>query len=446
MAEDPNTSKEIAMRNVRIRAAAVVLTAVVALIGAACTSGGAKTGGGTASTTTVTMSEFRITPAVIGVPANAAFMLHVMNEGQVPHQFVVDVNGHTYHSTMLQAGDMQVLSFPALTAGTYSAWCSVPGHKESGMTALLSVGAAQAEAGGTGSTPMPGMDMSNMSPQQMADAHKASVAAFPAKTEGVGGQILEPTVANGVKVFDLIAKSVKWEVSPGVFQEAFTYNGTVPGPQIQVHRGDRIRIMLENELPQPTVMHFHGMTVPNAMDGVPYITQDPVMPGNYFRYEFTVKDPPGTYMYHSHFNSAEQVAKGLYGAIVVLPDHPTWDEDYTEILNDGSLGYTIDGKSFPATAPIVAHLGDVVHIRVANMGEMIHPLHLHGYHFTVLEQDGQALASPYVVDTLMVAPGQTYDLEVHATQPGVWAFHCHILSHVEGPQGMFGMVTALVVK
>jgi FtsP/CotA-like multicopper oxidase with cupredoxin domain len=316
----------------------------------------------------------------------------------------------------------------------------VPGHKDAGMSALV-------EVGGTGGDSTAGMSsgsMSSMTAEQMADAHKTSTAAFPAKTDGLGGQVLRPTVVGGVKVFDVLAMQVRWEVSPGVFQDAFMYNGAVPGPQIEVHRGDRIRIVLENELPQPTVIHFHGMTVPNAMDGVPYVTQNPVMPGGSFEYEFTVKDPPGTYMYHSHFNSTEQVSRGLFGAIAVLPDHPTWDEDYTQILDDGPLGFTINGKSFPATAPMTAEVGDTVHIRLANMGEMIHPLHMHGYHFTVLQQDGQNV-KPYVVDTLMIAPGQTFDVEVHASYPGVWAFHCHILSHVEGPQGMFGMVTALIV-
>ncbi len=435
----------------KVRLGAVVAFGLaLALASAACTSGGSKSAtGSTASTVTVTLKEFSILPGTINVPAGSKFNLHVMNEGQVPHQFAVDARGHTYETTMLQAGDMQVLSFPALSAGTYSAWCTVPGHKQAGMSALLAVGGAGASATETTGSSMAGMSsggMSSMTAQQMADAHKSSTQAYPAKTEGLGGQVLQPTMVNGIKVFDLQTKSVRWEVSPGVFQQAFTYNGAVPGPQIQVHRGDRIRIVLENGLPQPTVIHFHGMTVPNAMDGVPYITQDPVMPGGSFQYEFTVMDPPGMYMYHSHFNSTEQVSKGLFGAIVVLPRHPTWNEDYTEILDDGPLGFTIDGKSFPATAPMTAHVGDLVHIRLANMGDMIHPLHMHGYHFTVVEQDGQAVRQPYMVDTLMIAPGQTFDVELRATHPGVWAFHCHILSHVEGPQGMYGMVTALIVK
>jgi FtsP/CotA-like multicopper oxidase with cupredoxin domain len=289
--------------------------------------------------------------------------------------------------------------------------------------------------------------MAGMTAQQMADAHKASTVAFPAKTEGLGGQVLQPTMDGNVRVYHLTAEPIRWEVSPGVFKEAYGYNGTIPGPQIRVHRGDTIRVVLENALPEPTVVHWHGMTVPNAMDGVPYITQDPVMPGGYFDYQFTIKDPPGTYLYHSHFDSLNQVENGLFGAIVVEPaGTPSWQDEYTLILNDGSLGYTINGKSFPATAPLTAKLGDWVRIRVANVGQMLHPLHMHGYHFLVVEQDGQNVPQPFLKDTVVVGPGETYDLMVHAIYPGVWALHCHILSHVEGPQGMFGMVTALIVR
>jgi FtsP/CotA-like multicopper oxidase with cupredoxin domain len=218
---------------------------------------------------------------------------------------------------------------------------------------------------------------------------------------------------------------------------------------------------------QPTVLHFHGMTVPNAMDGVPYITQDPVMPGGSWPYEFTVQDPPGMYVYHSHFNSTEQVESGLYGAIIVEPRGgwpypgvrvdardgsiaytapPAVDVESTLFLGDGPLGFVLNGKSFPATQPIVADRGDWVLIHMANDGSMLHPMHLHGYHFEVVAQDGFPLREPYMADTLVVAPGQRFDVLVHAVYPGTWAFHCHILPHVEGPQGMYGMVTALVVQ
>jgi FtsP/CotA-like multicopper oxidase with cupredoxin domain len=285
----------------------------------------------------------------------------------------------------------------------------------------------------------------SMSAQQMAAMHQRSMEAFPARTAGTGGRVLRPEIVNGVKVFRLMTMPTRWEVAPGQFATAFAFNGQVPGPQIRVHRGDTVRVVLTNHLPQPTTIHWHGMTVPNRMDGVPYVTQKPVMPGQTFTYQFTVVDPPGTYLYHSHFDSTEQVGAGLYGALIVEPRHPSWDVEYTEILNDGVLGYTINGKGWPATAPLAARLGQTVLIRLANVGQLLHPLHLHGYHFTVIAEDGAPVRPPYRADTLVVAPGETYDVIVHATHPGVWALHCHILSHVEGPQGMFGMATALVV-
>ena len=281
----------------------------------------------------------------------------------------------------------------------------------------------------------------------MLDGHRESVEAFPAETAGVGNRPLRPELDHGVKVFELTATEVEWEIAPGVTKTAMAYNGQIPGPELRAHEGDRVRLVFQNQLSQPSSVHFHGLTVPFRMDGVPYITQDPTLPGEYYEYEFTVKDPPGTYVYHSHFNSTEQVGKGLYGAFIVEPPgRPPWDVEYTLFTGDGPLDYGLNAKSFPATTPIVASKGDTVLIRMANDGAMIHPMHLHGYHFKVISEDGFPLDHPYWADTLMGAPGQRFDVLVEAKYPGVWAFHCHILPHVEGPQGMFGMVTALVVE
>ncbi|MGH2554608.1 MAG: multicopper oxidase family protein, partial [Actinomycetota bacterium] len=264
----------------------------------------------------------------------------------------------------------------------------------------------------------------HMTAEQMAASHEESMTAFPAKTAGRGGQVLEPTVENSVKVFELMAMPVEWEVAPGQVVTAWAYNGQVPGPEIRVERGDRVRVILTNHLTEPTTIHWHGVTVPNAMDGVPYVTQDPVMAGETFTYEFTVVDRPGTYLYHSHFNSTEQVNRGLYGAFVVEPARTAWDVEYTQILNDGLLGYTISGKGWPATTLLPAKLGQKVLLRLANVGQMLHPLHLHGYHFTVVARDGSPARKPYQADTLVVAPGETYEVLVRATEPGIWALHC----------------------
>jgi FtsP/CotA-like multicopper oxidase with cupredoxin domain len=117
------------------------------------------------------------------------------------------------------------------------------------------------------------------------------------------------------------------------------------------------------------------------------------------------------------------------------------------ILNDGPIGgYSLNGKSFPATEPIVVKKGQKLLVRYMNEGLMIHPMHLHGMPQQVIARDGYLLPQPYLCDTVDVGPGQRTEVLIDATELGVWAFHCHVLSHAEGPTGMFGMVTALIVE
>jgi FtsP/CotA-like multicopper oxidase with cupredoxin domain len=289
--------------------------------------------------------------------------------------------------------------------------------------------------------------------RERADAmdamHEKGIKAFPAKTTGKGSLLLAPRMESGVKVFDLTAEEIKWEVEPGKLVDAMAYNGMVPGPTIRVRDGDQVRVRLVNKMSQSTAVHFHGLELPNDQDGVPFITQPPVKPGETFEYRFTVPNA-GSHMYHSHHNSAEQVSKGLLGAFIVDPKvaNPAHsaDVDALMILNDGMHGYTLNGKSFPATEPLVAKLGQTVRIRFMNEGMMIHPMHLHGMHMTVIAKDGWDQPAPWKCDTLNIAPGERWDVLVKAKNPGTWAFHCHILQHAESMNGMFGMVTALVVK
>lgn len=292
----------------------------------------------------------------------------------------------------------------------------------------------------------PALQVAQSGHEEMDAAHEARAKAFPAKTQGLGAQPFQPKLIGGVKVFEVTTKAVQWEVEPGVRREAFAYNGQVPGPTIRVTEGDRVRVILKNELPESTSIHFHGLTTPNAMDGVPFITQPPVKPGQMFTYEFVAK-PAGTHMYHSH-NGASQIDKGLLGAFIVVPKSGETKValDTVMVINDGPLGYTLNGKSFPATQPIVMKLGQRLRIRYMNEGQIIHPMHLHGMVQQVIAKDGRRLAQPYLVDTLNVAPGERYDVLVTASELGVWALHCHILSHAESARGMHGMVTALVVQ
>ena len=279
--------------------------------------------------------------------------------------------------------------------------------------------------------------------------HERGIKAFPARTQGKGNVLMAPRMDGPVKVYDLAAAVTDWEVEPGKMVHAWTYNGQVPGPQIRVREGDRVRVNLTNNLPESTVIHFHGLELPNDQDGVPFITQPPVKPGEKFTYEFTVPNS-GSHMYHSHHNATKQVGMGLLGAFIVEPrdasQEPKADVDYVMILNDSMSGYTLNGKGFPATEPVVAKPGQTVRIRFMNEGMMIHPMHLHGMHMTVIAKDGWPQPAPWKCDTLNIAPGERWDVLVKATNPGVWAFHCHILAHAESEHGMFGMVTALIVK
>lgn len=292
-------------------------------------------------------------------------------------------------------------------------------------------------------------DDGRMAWQEMDRHHKEGMEAFPAATEGKGNQPLPYTLDGDVKVFELTCSEIEWEISPGKKVQAMAYNGMLPGPVIRVTEGDKIRIKVTNQMKESTAVHWHGLRLPNKMDGVTYITQGPIEPGGTFTYEF-VAQPAGTHMYHSHHNSAKQVGMGLLGAFIIDPmdpaTEPACDKEYLVVLNDGMLGYTINGKGFPATEPYTAKVGERIRFRFMNEGVMYHPMHLHGFAMEVFARDGYPLPAPFRCDTLSIGPGERWDAIVVADEPGVWAFHCHILPHAESEMGMFGMVTALIVE
>jgi FtsP/CotA-like multicopper oxidase with cupredoxin domain len=319
------------------------------------------------------------------------------------------------------------------------------------MEATLTVTAdAGTETGGggvaAGASEHAGTDHSTMTPEQMVAGHTDGIKAFPQETAGKGNQPAEFTEEDGFKVFELTADELEWEVAAGEMKEGMAMNGQIPGPRIEVDKGDKVRIIVNNELDVPTAIHPHGLFVPNDMDGVPGLNQDPIMPGESFTYEFTVRNT-GSHMYHSHFDSAKQVPSGLLGAFIVRDTkEPKVAVDYTMILNDGPLGYTLNGKSFPATEPLVVERGQKLRVRYMNEGLQIHPMHLHGMPQKVIAKDGWKLPMPHMEDTVLVAPGERVDVIIDATEVGTWAYHCHILNHAEAADGMFGMVTALVVQ
>jgi FtsP/CotA-like multicopper oxidase with cupredoxin domain len=287
---------------------------------------------------------------------------------------------------------------------------------------------------------------------------------FDAPTS-VGGNPLEYQLVDGVKEFELTTKVVRWPILDGVYVNAFTYNGTVPGPMIRVTEGDRVRIVVKNGLPEPTTIHWHGVEVPNAMDGVPGVTQDPIESGGTFTYEFTAK-PAGTFMYHSHYEGDVQVSAGLYAPFIIEPNTPEADPpDVDEVLmisewlmRGGQTFaampmsgmepnyFTINGKSFPSTPTVTVKKGQRVRLRFIGIGQFIHPMHLHGMPFRIVATDGHAVpeSAQLTKDTVSVAPGERYDIEFIATETGSWMLHCHILHHTTNdnvePGGLMMMI------
>jgi manganese oxidase len=304
------------------------------------------------------------------------------------------------------------------------------------------------------------------------DDHMAPIpsAGVPDATETVGGQPLAYEEEDGVKVFELTAQPVRWTILESdeeqVAVTAWTYNGTVPGPLIRVTEGDEVRIVLTNDLPVPTSIHWHGIPLPNEMDGVPPFTQDAIQPGESFVYEFTAP-PAGSFMYHSHVDTDVQIMVGLYAPFIVDPQEPEADApdvDVMWMLSEWRVGadgetyaampmagaepnyFTINGKAFPNTERIVVNVGDRVRIRLAGIGQFVHPMHLHGMNFQVVAYDGVSLPpeQQIVRNTIPINPGEVVDIEFVADNPGTWIFHCHVLHHVtndnEEPGGIIGVI------
>jgi FtsP/CotA-like multicopper oxidase with cupredoxin domain len=407
---------------------------------------------GGAGGTKVTLSEFKIDPSMISAEVDGSIV--VTNGGTVAHNFAVqdtDIRTKT-----LNPGDTETVSLQGLKAGDYTVLCEIPGHADSGMKGMLMIGSGGGSGAATDeNAALTKADPTNNTMMQQQIVDYTAQLEDGMNTKGTGNEVLVPEVLpDGTKQFKLTAKIVDWEVEPGKTVKAWTYNGQVPGPVIKVADGDKVAIVVKNELPQSTSVHWHGIEVPNDMDGVPYITQDPITPGKTFTYSFTAHGP-AVGMYHSHDYALGQVPNGLAGAFIV-GDEPVpanygpVTQELPMVLNDaGAIGFSLNGKSFPATAPIIVKAGETVEIHYINEGQQIHPMHLHGVPQLVTAKDGFALPNPYLADTVLVAPGERYTVLVKPTEAekGVWAYHCHILSHAEKENGMmFGMVTAFIVQ
>jgi manganese oxidase len=405
----------------------------------------------------VDLSEFAIDGQLSAAPGDVSLL--VTNTGSQQHNVVVRETGA--ETPILNGGENATLDLGTLEAGTYELFCSVVGHEESGMVTTLEISdtpsAGGESAGGSHDHTSPDFDAAAMD-QKMID----SMLAFPAETEGLGNEPLEyELMPDGVKQFELTAAITQWEVAPGEFVDAWSYNGIVPGPMIKIDTGDTIRVIFNNETPMASDIHWHGLPIPNDQDGVSPYTQDMVRSGESFTYEFTV-DEPMIAMYHAHMHSQISVPNGMFGAFIVgenpipygetisgieIPEDLVLAEEIPMVLNDaGVIGLTLNGKSFPATAPMVLQEGEWASVHYYNEGLTAHPMHLHGFPQLVYAKDGIPLDYPYWADTINVAPGERFSVLFQGSMPGVWVWHCHILTHVESEEGLFGMATAVIVE
>jgi manganese oxidase len=251
----------------------------------------------------------------------------------------------------------------------------------------------------------------------------------------------------GVKVFRLRAEPVQRKIAPFKTIVAWGYNGSCPGPTIQIRQGDRVRVIFENRLPESTTLHWHGLEIPVEQDGVPYISQIPIAPGETYTYEFTVHQE-GTYFYHAHSAMQEMLGQiGLFIAHPQKPYQPAVDHDFAIVLQEWAVlpgnsvpntanmefnWLTFNGVSAPAITPMIARLGSRVRMRIVNMGMDHHPIHLHGHQFVMTgTEGGRAPESTwYPMNTVLVGVAQARVVEFDAKYPGPWMVHCHLPHHM----------------
>ena len=317
------------------------------------------------------------------------------------------------------------------------------------------------------------MSMSGMSSGDMGHMAPVSIDGITKAPADRGGTPLKGTLRDGVLEFTLDARPVWWRIFGEQRLAAYAYNGIVPGPQIRVRNGQRVRIRFTNHLPVETTVHWHGIGVPNSQDGVPGVTQQAIKPGASFTYAFTARpagDPNGggTFLYHSHVDEDRQMPVGLYGTFIIDPPASSaryavertlvfseWTADAASGRTRGVMQmegmlpnfFTINGKSYPDTEQIDVPAGKPVLLRLVNAGQFAHPIHLHGTAFRILARDGHPLprALQELRDTITLESGERADI-AFTEPPGRWLLHCHIGHHLtndgEGPGGLVTVVKA----
>jgi manganese oxidase len=258
---------------------------------------------------------------------------------------------------------------------------------------------------------------------------------------------IDHKMVDGWKEFHLVAEPVRFEIVPGRFVDAWGYNGCVPGPTFEVNQGDKVRVIFENKLPEPSAVHWHGFEVPMSMDGSVGLGQDPVPPGGRFVYEWELHQA-GTFFYHSHMPMQEMM--GMIGLFIMHPQkpyEPHCDRDFALVLQEWALlpnntvpntlsmefnWLTFNGKSGPATTPMIVKQGERVRIRMINIGMDHHPIHLHGHQFVVTgTEGGRGPVDGWVnQNTVLVGVAQARDIEFDAKYVGDWMLHCHLPHHM----------------
>jgi FtsP/CotA-like multicopper oxidase with cupredoxin domain len=263
------------------------------------------------------------------------------------------------------------------------------------------------------------------------------------------GTTLPYKMKNGVKEFHLIAEPLEREFAPGMTVKCWGYNGQTPGPTIEAVEGDRVRILVTNNLPEHTSIHWHGIFLPNGMDGVGGLTQPHIKPGETWAYEFELQQN-GTFMYHPHADEMVQLAVGMMGFFIIHPkrqQNPSIDRDFAIMLHEWAIHpgtyrpdpavmldfniFTFNSKVFPATEHLVVRTSDRVRIRLANLSMDEHPIHIHGHAFKITATDGGKIPpdGQWPETTALIPVGSTRDIEFIADAPGDWAFHCHKSHH-----------------
>ena len=291
-----------------------------------------------------------------------------------------------------------------------------------------------------------------------ADAPRQPVAQTNIEEDYVSvrtlnGWTLPYKMKNGVKEFHLVAEEVEHEFAPGMTAKCWGYNGSTPGPTLEAVDGDRVRILVTNNLKEHTTVHWHGILLPSGMDGVGGVSQPHIQPGETFAYEFTLRQH-GTHMYHPHADEMTQMAVGMMGMFIIHPKQKdtSIDRDYCLLLHNWAIHpgtyrpdpsvmvdfdlWTFNSKVFPAIEPLVARTGERVRVRVGNLSMWNHPIHMHGVQFQVTGSDGgrwqKSLWRPETTE--IVGVGQVRDIEFLAV-PGDWAFHCHMSHHTMNAMG-----------